>query len=296
VIEYLPGGEPDGPSVSVEVEFVGGPRNGQRETVTDRQATITDIGGIYRRSVACADDGALRYVWSPAPIAEPDLDELVRQVGFALILARQAPIPPAVLAQAMGLPTESVVPVLERLGEAGRIDRDGAGWLTGSAGLSLSVGPHQLTLEGRDFRTWCAYDALGIAGALEANAQIGTACGVCGKESIDAIRVRARYDVSADQVRVSPAMLAELPDRLRTVLAVVYLIFNEGYTASSGDQLVRPDLCAEAIRLGRVLAELMPDEPEVMGLLALMLLVESRRPARTTGAACASRTAGSVRA
>jgi RNA polymerase sigma-70 factor (ECF subfamily) len=73
----------------------------------------------------------------------------------------------------------------------------------------------------------------------------------------------------------------DLPDRLDAVLAVVYLIFNEGYTASSGDRLVRDDLCAEAIRLGRLLAELMPDEPEVLGLLALMLLVHSRRPART---------------
>ena len=63
----------------------------------------------------------------------------------------------------------------------------------------------------------------------------------------------------------------------RAVLAVVYLIFNEGYTASSGERLVRDDLCAEAIRLGRLLDELMPDEPEVMGLLALMLLIESRR-------------------
>jgi RNA polymerase sigma-70 factor (ECF subfamily) len=75
---------------------------------------------------------------------------------------------------------------------------------------------------------------------------------------------------------------ADLPERLRAVLAVVYLIFNEGYAASSGDRLVRDDLAAEAVRLGRLLATLMPDEPEVMGLLALMLLIESRRAARTT--------------
>ncbi|WP_169950536.1 RNA polymerase sigma factor [Microbispora sp. H11081] len=77
---------------------------------------------------------------------------------------------------------------------------------------------------------------------------------------------------------------ADLPDRLRAVLAVVYLVFNEGHTASAGDLLVREDLCAEAIRLGRLLAALMPGEPEAMGLLALMLLLHARRDARSTAA------------
>jgi RNA polymerase sigma-70 factor, ECF subfamily len=76
----------------------------------------------------------------------------------------------------------------------------------------------------------------------------------------------------------------ELPQRVSDVLAVVYLVFNEGYTASAGDSLTRQDLCAEAIRLARLLHTLMPDEPEVSGLLALLLLTESRRAARTTSA------------
>jgi RNA polymerase sigma-70 factor, ECF subfamily len=93
--------------------------------------------------------------------------------------------------------------------------------------------------------------------------------------------VRAKAKISAAKIPYRVPGESELPGRLRAVLSVVYLIFNEGYAASSGDRLIRDNLCADAIRLGRLLAELMPDEPEVMGLLALMLLIDSRRAART---------------
>ncbi|HEX4082133.1 MAG TPA: sigma-70 family RNA polymerase sigma factor, partial [Acidimicrobiales bacterium] len=96
------------------------------------------------------------------------------------------------------------------------------------------------------------------------------------------VRAKKKIRSAGIPYRVPPDH--ELPDRLPAVLAVVYLVFNEGYAPTAGPEPVRDDLCLEAIRLGRMLAELMPDEPEVDGLLALMLLHDARRPARVDGA------------
>lgn len=93
--------------------------------------------------------------------------------------------------------------------------------------------------------------------------------------------VRAKAKIRAARIPYEVPARADLPNRLETVLQVIYLVFNEGYAASSGDSLTRPDLSAEAIRLGRLLVELLP-EAEAIGLLALMLLHESRRAARTS--------------
>lgn len=94
--------------------------------------------------------------------------------------------------------------------------------------------------------------------------------------------VRAKGKIRDAGIPYRVPAVADLPARIRSVLAVVYLIFNEGYAASSGARLVRDDLCDEAIGLGRLLAEQLPDEPEIVGLLALMLLIQARRDTRTT--------------
>ncbi|HEY1923077.1 MAG TPA: RNA polymerase sigma factor [Tepidisphaeraceae bacterium] len=93
--------------------------------------------------------------------------------------------------------------------------------------------------------------------------------------------VRAKAKIKAARIPYKIPSRNDLPDRLDAVLYVIYLMFNEGYSASSGDKVTRSDLSGEAIRLGRLLMELLP-EPEVVGLLALMLLQESRYPARTS--------------
>ena len=96
--------------------------------------------------------------------------------------------------------------------------------------------------------------------------------------------VRAKAKIRDARIPLRVPSDAEISSRLAAVLAVVYLVFNEGYSATQGDDLVRADLCREAIRLGRQLVELVPGEPEVIGLLALMLLIDARRATRTSPA------------
>lgn len=111
-------------------------------------------------------------------------DELavqLRELAFGLLLHWRAPVEPSSLAVHSQTDATAVESTLGALARAGRIDRDEQGRVLGSAGLTLAHGPHALEIGGHAFRTWCAFDALGIPAALEADARVETACGVCGR-------------------------------------------------------------------------------------------------------------------
>jgi hypothetical protein len=111
-----------------------------------------------------------------------DVHERIREAAFALLLSERRPIAPDEVAAVTGAESTSLAAMLDQLAGAGWIDRDDEGRVTGSAGLSLTTGPHRIAIDGTEFRTWCAYDSIGIAAALGADAEIRTACAVCGRE------------------------------------------------------------------------------------------------------------------
>src|SRR5215831_18588672 len=169
-----------------------------------------------------------------------------------------------------------------------------------AARIEPTVPPDSETAPGGDDVEGVADDRLRLIftcchPALNADARIAlTLREVCGLETEQIAKafltsaptvaqriVRAKNKIRDANIPYQVPSRDELPDRLATVLHVVYLVFNEGYSASAGDTVTRPDLSGEAIRLGRLLTELLP-EPEALGLLALMLLHDARRRARTT--------------
>lgn len=109
-----------------------------------------------------------------------DAAGLLREAGFALLLRDREPVEVTDLATAIGIDVVAAGSAVGTLAQAGWLDLDEAGRVVGAAGLSLATGPHHLILSDAPFRTWCAYDSLGIAAALAADAQIETACGRCG--------------------------------------------------------------------------------------------------------------------
>jgi RNA polymerase sigma-70 factor, ECF subfamily len=158
------------------------------------------------------------------------------------------------------------------------------------ADLRRSAGPEMVAVEDDRLRLifTCCHPALPPEAQIALT--LREVCGLTTEEIASAFLtapptlaqriVRAKNKIRAARIPYQIPSREDLPDRLGTVLHVIYLVFNEGYSASSGESLTRPDLSGEAIRLGRLLLELLP-EPEVRGLLALMLLHESRRVART---------------
>jgi RNA polymerase sigma-70 factor (ECF subfamily) len=249
-----------------------------------RAVSAADIEQVFRGEYGRAVSVLVRTCGSI------DAAEEVVQDAFAAALERwpSAGLPSSPAAWIIATARNRAIDRLRR--EAAREARHQAAAWTGVVPVASGAGQEEGVVEDERLRLifTCCHPALApvaqvaltlrLLGGLETG-EIARAFLV--PESTMAQRiVRAKRKIRDAGIPYRVPIAADLPARLATALSVLYLIFNEGYVASAGDRLVRPALCDEAIRLGRALLQLMPDEPEVLGLLALMLLADARRHAR----------------